>query len=399
MGDAKVSACAFAVIEASISQPNRRRFPMQGKAAVFVQPHTFEIREYPTPPVEPGGILVRITAGGICGSDLHYWRGEMKPLMPGKPGPVILGHEMTGVIHTLGPGVRTDSQGTPLHEGDRVVFTYFFPCLRCYNCLRGELNHCPYRFRFRASVEEAPYCNGGYAEYFYLFPGHFVFKAREGLSDAVLAPVNCALSQVIYGLHRAQIRLGDAVVIQGAGGLGLYAAAVAKERGAGLIISIDGVQERLALARQCGADEVIDITELREPEARVAQVKALTGHRGGADIVVEVVGYPQVVPEGLDMLRKGGTYVEIGNIWPGSLVTVDLSRVLFNMTTLITTAHYDPWILPVALDFLERTKDKYPFAQVVSHQFSLEQIGEAFQQAEWLGREQAAQVTRAIVMP
>ncbi|RMF91982.1 MAG: zinc-binding alcohol dehydrogenase [Nitrospinota bacterium] len=372
---------------------------MKGKAAVLVKPYQFEIREYPPPPVEPGGILIKVTASGICGSDLHYWRGEMKPMLSGKPGPVILGHELTGVVHTLGPGVTTDSRGLPLKEGDRVVFPYFFPCGHCYNCLRGEWNHCPHRFRFRASVEEYPYCNGGYAEYFYLYPGHFVFKVPEGLSDEALTPVNCALSQVIYALHRANLQMGDAVVIQGAGGLGLYAVAAAKERGAGLIISIDGVKGRLELARQCGADHVIDINELKEPQERIARVKELTGYRGGADVVLEVVGYPQVIPEGLDMVRKGGVYVEIGNIWPGSNVTFDMSRVLFNMTTIITTAHYDPWILSVAVDFLERTKDKYPLTRVVSHKFPLEQINEAFQQAEWLGRQQEAQVTRAILVP
>jgi threonine dehydrogenase-like Zn-dependent dehydrogenase len=372
---------------------------MKGKAAVFMKPHQFEIREYPPPPVEPGGILVKITAGGICGSDLHYWRGEMKPLMRGKPGPFILGHEMVGVVHTRGKGVTTDSRGMPLQEGDKVVFTYFFPCRQCYNCLRGELNNCPHRFRFRASVEEYPYCNGGYAEYFYLFPGHFVFKAPDELSDEALTPVNCALSQVIYGINRANVRLGDAVVIQGAGGLGLYAVAAAKEAGAGLIISIDGVQSRLELAKQCGADQLIDINELQNPEERVARVKELTGYRGGADVVLEVVGYPQVVPEGLDMLRKGGTYVEIGNIWPGSNVTFDLSRVLFNMSTIITMAHYDPYILSVALDFLARTKDKYPITKVVSHRFPLEKINEAFEQAEWLGKQKEALVTRAVLVP
>ena len=126
---------------------------VMGKAAVFVGPHHFEMTELPPVPVEAGGIRVKITAGGICGSDLHFWRGEIKPIMDGKPGPVILGHEMTGVVDTLGKGISTDSMGRSLKEGDRVVFAYFFPCRRCYNCLRGELNHCPGRFRFRASID------------------------------------------------------------------------------------------------------------------------------------------------------------------------------------------------------------------------------------------------------
>jgi threonine dehydrogenase-like Zn-dependent dehydrogenase len=351
--------------------------------------------EFPLPPVEEGGILVKVTAAGICGSDLHYWRGEMRPLIAGRPGPFILGHELTGVVYALGRGVATDSLGRPLKEGDRVVFPYFFPCRRCYLCTRGELNLCPQRFRFRRSIEEYPYCNGGFADYFYLFPGHFVFKAPDDLSDEALTPLNCALAQVVYGLQKGGVRMGDAVVIQGAGGLGLYAVAVAKEMGAGLVIAIDGVPARLEMAKQCGADYVLDITQLQDPQERVARVKELTGYRGGADVVVEVVGYPQVVPEGLEMLRRGGTYVEIGNIWPGSTVTLDMSRILFGTTTIVPTAHYDPYVLVQALDFLTRTKDKYPLTRIASHKFPLERIAEAFEVAEWRGRPTA--VTRAII--
>ena len=248
-----------------------------GKASLFIEPYHFELTELPTPPVEPGGILVNITSAGICGSDLHYWRGELKPRVSGQPGPVILGHEMSGVVHTLGADITTDSMGRPLKEGDRVAFTYFFPCRRCYICLRGELNNCPNRFRFKASVEESPYCSGGFAEYFYLNPGHFVF------------------------------------------------------------------------------------------------------------VVLELVGYAHVVPEGLQMLRPGGTFVEIGNIATDSNVTLDMSKILWGITKIIPTAHYDPYTLPVALDFLVQTKDKYPLTNVMSHAFPLEQIDEAFQKAEWAG--------------
>ena len=116
-------------------------------------------------------------------------------------------------------------------------------------------------------------------------------------------------------------------------------------------------------------------------------------------MVVEVVGYPQVVPEGLAMLRRGGTFVEVGNIWPDSNVTLDMSKILWGVTRIIPVTHYDPYILPVALDFLVRTKDKYPLTSVMSHSFPLEKIGEAFEQAEWLGKGEDVAITRAFVTP
>ena len=372
---------------------------VMGKAAVFVEPYHFEITELPPVPVEPGGVRVKVTSGGICGSDLHFWRGEIKPIVTGKPGPVILGHEMTGVVDSMGQGVSTDSMGRPLKEGDRVVFAYFFPCMRCYNCLRGELNHCPTRFRYRASIEEFPYCNGGFSDYYYLFPGHFVFKVPDELPDEALGAANCAASQVVYGLRQANLQMGDTVVVQGAGGLGIHATAAAKDMGAGEVIVIDGISNRLDLARQCGADYTIDINEYTTPESRVERVKELTGVRGGADVVVEVVGYPQVVPEGLEMVRRGGVYLEVGNIFPESNVTLDMSKILWGHTRIVPVTHYDPYILPVTIDFLARSKDRYPLTKVMSHSFPLEQIGEAFEQAEWSGKGTESAITRAFVTP
>ena len=100
----------------------------RGRAAALVDDYKFEIREYPTPEVEPEGILVKVTGCGVCGSDLHIWRGEIK--LHG----YITGHELVGRVHSMGSKVSTDYLQKPLKEGDRVIFTYFTPCHRCYNC-------------------------------------------------------------------------------------------------------------------------------------------------------------------------------------------------------------------------------------------------------------------------
>ena len=142
-----------------------------------------------------------------------------------------------------------------------------------------------------------------------------MFKVPDVLPDDAIPPVNCALCQVLHGIEYAEMKFGDVVVIQGAGGLGIYAAAVAAEKGASKVISIDKQPGRLDMARQCGATDVIDMNELTTPEARVQRVKDLTDGRG-ADMVVEVVGIAAATVEGLDMVRFNGKFVDIGNIVP-----------------------------------------------------------------------------------
>jgi threonine dehydrogenase-like Zn-dependent dehydrogenase len=371
---------------------------MQGKAALYRGlDRGFTVEELPTPEVEPGGVLVRVTAGAICGSDLHYWRGDSK--FPEDRLPRITGHEFCGYVHTLGEGVTTDSLRRPLHEGDRVAFPFIFPCMRCYHCIRGELHVCPYRMRrnIRYTFDEYPYCDGGFAEYFYLQPGHFVFKVPDELPDDAVAPVNCAMAQVTFAVNKAGIRTGDNVVIQGAGGLGVYAAAIARDLGAGKVISIDGQSSRLDFVKRCGATHTININDVKTPAQRNEAVRDLT-EGIGADLVVEVVGMPGVVEEGLTMLRRGGTYVTIGSIATDE-IRLALSKFINDQHHLMGVTHYNPWVIPAALDFLVNTKDKYDLLSMVSNKFPIENINEAFEAAEWSGKSSGFNVTRAIVNP
>ena len=369
---------------------------MKGRAALYYGPEKgFQIQELPTPEVEPGGVLVRVTAASVCGSDLHYWRRGMPP----ERLPRITGHEFCGRVHTLGQGVTTDSLRRPLKEGDRVAFPFIFPCMRCYHCVRGELNVCQYRYRrnLRYRFEDYPYCDGGFAEYFYLPPGHFVFKVPDELPDEAVAPVNCALAQVTFALDQVGVRPDDTVAIQGAGGLGIYAAAVARQMGAGRVISIDAYQARLDLALRCGATDVVNISQLPEPEDRVQAVREMTGGIG-VDLVVEVAGVPAAFQEGLAMVRKGGTYVTIGNI-PARSVDLPLSSLITGQQRIVGVAHYNPWVILAALDFLVQTRDRYALLDVVSQTYPLERINDAFRAADWSGRGQDFSAARTVVKP
>src|ERR687883_171875 len=116
-----------------------------GRVAAFYGPgKPMQIKEYPLPDPEPGAIVVRTRVANVCGSDLHQWRGEFDIEKFGRPYPQILGHEMTGTVHSLGDGIDRDTAGQPLREGDRVVWRYFYPCGRCRACLKGLTRACPY---------------------------------------------------------------------------------------------------------------------------------------------------------------------------------------------------------------------------------------------------------------
>ncbi|MHB8577916.1 MAG: zinc-binding dehydrogenase, partial [Dehalococcoidia bacterium] len=244
-------------------------------------------------------------------------------------------------------------------------------------------------------IGQFPYFTGTYADYYYLPAGHPVFRVPDELSDDTLGPVNCAMGTVTQGLTAAGCGEGQYVVIQGAGGLGLSAAAMAKDMGAERVIVLDRIPHRLETAKRFGADDTVNIGDYEAAQDRIQRVRELTSGRG-ADIVMELVGLAALVPEGIAMLRNGGTFIEIGNIVAGSKVEIEPQQLLRGKK-IMGSAMYRPSILPLLLSFLVRTKGRYPFDEMVSHRFPLAQINEAFPVAEWSGRQ--TEVTRAVLVP
>ena len=369
---------------------------VKGKAAVFFGPgKPFEIREVTLPEIEPDAILIRVSLANVCGSDLHFWRGDAPLRLPADGW--IFGHEMTGRVAKLGARVKTDSLGRPLREGDRVAYTYFYPCGRCYACLNKQPAACPAKIERPRGPSEFPHFHGAFAEYYYLRPGGAVFAVPDALPDELVSPVNCALSQVIFGLHEAGLRFGGTVAIQGAGGLGLQAAAVAKDMGAATVIVIDQLPERLALAREFGADQTINVRDVLDRKERVNLVRSWTGG-AGVDVACDFVGFPQVIPEGIEMLRGGGTYLEIGTISRGAKVELEPAQLVWGAKRIVGVIMYDAWVIPRALDFLVRNRTRWPFDRLLSHRYPLEQINQAFADSEWHAKDRT-NITRAALVP
>jgi D-arabinose 1-dehydrogenase-like Zn-dependent alcohol dehydrogenase len=366
---------------------------LNGRTAIYTGPKTIEIREYPVLDPGAGEMMLRIKQAGLCGSDLHIWRGELgEPWPGGRP----IGHEGLATIHALGAGVSTDSTGKPLQEGDRVTWFPIFSCQRCELCLAGDQHICAKRqVAFKLRGDEPPYFFGTFGDFFYLPPNHPVFKIPDDVADEEVVSVNCAMGTVFQGLVDAGIRQGHNVVVLGAGGLGLYATAFAVGMGAQEVIAVDGQQARLDMARRLGATATININDLKTVEQRVARVKDAT-RAHGADIVLELAGYGELVPEGLAMLAPQGTFVEIGNIVTGRDAHFH-PRLLGGSKHMTFSSMYRPANVPRMLDFIQKNHDRLPIKNVISHKYALKDIDAAFAASEWAGG--STPVVRSAIVP
>lgn len=363
---------------------------MHGQVAVLVDDYEVSVEPVEDPPtVEPSAVLTRVERTNVCGSELHMWRREM-PV----PNGIVLGHEAVLRVEELGEAVETDSAGEPLKEGDLVTPVYFQPCGSCVACGDGQFYACDITRSTRDWMKPHtldPYYHGTFATHYYLDEGQYFYKVPDGVSAASAAGANCALSQVLFGLESAGVRRGDSVVIQGAGGLGLAAVAVAGAAGAETIV-IEGTQRRLDRAAAFGADHLVDLREYEAPDDRARRVRELTDG-AGADIGVEVAGFPEVFSEGPGLLRHGATYLEIGNISPGLMTEFDPASLTLKRITVMAQLLYQPWYLRRALSFLADHGELYPFDRLVDAEYPLTEAQTALEDSD------NQDVTRACLLP
>ena len=358
----------------------------KGRLSVMVEPGKLEYREYDLPVPEKGAILVKVLRTNVCGSDVHNWMGKV----PMKIG-TTLGHEMIGRIVRLGEGVTKDNAGNPIKVGDRVVCTYFQICNRCKACMYGNYASCENTYEFFVKKpDEFPHFHGTFSTHYYIQPGQFVYKVPDDLPDYIAVGANCAVSQVLYGLARANLRVGETLVIQGAGGLGLYATAIAKASGAKVII-IDGVKARLEQAKKFGADYVIDLNKHKTVEERKAVVMDITGGMA-ADVGIELSGVPDAFSEGFHHIRESGRYVSIGNIIAGAFTKIDPAFLTKKSIVIYPINRYEPGYLYRALQFLSANIDKFPFEDLVHEEFQFDELETA------LDKSVRKEVTRASIV-
>jgi L-iditol 2-dehydrogenase len=344
-----------------------------GRVAILDKPEgTFHIEEKVLPEVKPGEILVKQERSGVCGTCVHMYHGHL----PGINYPIILGHEIVGTIDTLGEGVATDVIGESLAEGDRIYILPALRCGKCYFCTVVEQpNLCNGggAYGIRPLSDDPLYFTGGYGDYVYV--NHPYSKVLKMNADPGIAVLLEPFSIGIHALDRVWVKTGSVAVIQGAGAIGLFTLIAAKESGAFKTIVIGAPASRLALAKEFGADLTINIEEVPDAGERIAQVLKETPGGYGADVVFECAGVPTAVPEGIDMLRRGGTYVVAGHF-------TDVGEVSINPFTHLNNKHIDlVGVWGGNLPNFVRAKPilesgKYPFDKMVSHTLPLERLGD-----------------------
>jgi threonine dehydrogenase-like Zn-dependent dehydrogenase len=340
------------------------------------------LREFSLPQLEPGAALVRTEMAGICGTDVHLWKGELKINLP-----VILGHETVGRIEQVGSGLEGDWNGQTLAIGDRVTWTSTHSCGKCFYCAeKKQPTRCPQRRAYGIGYrcDEGPHFLGGYAEFHYLRPNSNIFKIPDDLPTESVIGAGCALVTAIHGVERTGIGWQDIVVVQGAGPVGISALAVAKSAGASKVIVLGAPQSRLEMAKRFGADATINIDEIKTASARIDAVRSLT-NGFGADVVLECVGHPSAVVEGMEMCRDGGKYLVLGHYCDAGPIEFNPHVITRKQLQVFGSWSSEPRHMKAGLEFLRRHKKEFPFESMVTHRFPLERANEALETtAKWI---------------
>ena len=249
-----------------------------------------QLEQISTPVPGPGDVLVRVTAAGVCHTELHFLSG----LLDLGVAPLTLGHEIVGRIEAVGEGVARE------RAGERVILYYYAGCGRCPHCLRGDENLCD-----ALRAEHGFVTDGGFAEYVRV-PARNAVPLPDAIGDADAAPIGCGVTTAVHAAHLSGVGLGDWVVVYGVGAVGYGIVQVARLRGA-RVIAVGRTPEKLERARALGADATVRAGV----EDVAARVRELTGGRG-ADVVFELVATRETMAASSRALAKRGRLVFVG---------------------------------------------------------------------------------------
>jgi L-iditol 2-dehydrogenase len=320
------------------------------KTAYLVDTHKIEIVQMETPVIGKNEVLIQVKGAGICGSDIHAFHGTH----PFRTPPMTLGHEVAGVIVSVGEDV------TRLKVGERVTVEPQKFCGQCSACGRGLYNLC--HLRKTPGVGE---WLGTFAEYF-VAPEEQVYPLPEGM-DYEVGLLAEPLAVGVHALRLASVASGFTAAVLGTGPIGLLAAVAAQESGAAQVFCSDVNRYRLQVAQELGLQSV----QVQEEDLEEV-VKQRTGE--GCDVAIVTVSSPKVVNQALKIVRRGGHVIVISVF--GSEISFDMSTVQLSEINVKGSMVYNPDDFKEAMNILERRHDQ--LKTLVTHQVNIEEVAEAF---------------------
>ncbi len=363
---------------------------MKVRAAVMPAPgRPVEVRDYPAPEPEPGAVILRTIASEVCGTDVHLWHGRLG----GVPYPLIPGHVSVGQVEATG-GPVADTEGRPVRPGEVVTFLDVWgTCGRCRHCaVLKATTRCPHRKVYGITLGAEDGLCGGWSESIYLRPGVLMLPLAQGVTPDQWIGAGCGLPTAVHAVELARIGLGDRVLIQGSGPVGLSACALALLSGAGWVGVIGAPEVRLAAAKRFGADWAADVTSTT-PEERLRAVRDVTGGYG-PDVVIEASGNPQAVREGCELVRDAGRYVVVGQYTDNGEVALDphlhINRKHLEVRGCWGSDFSHLWR---AMEVLRRFGGRMDWSALISRRYTLEEAGEALRDVENL------KVVKAVIVP
>ena len=348
------------------------------------------VREFDIASLKKGEVLVRIESAGVCGSDLHIFRGEDPRIKL----PMIPGHEGIGRIADI-KGAAVDVTGEKISEGDRIIWDRGIVCGRCVYCTVYKKPYlCENRrtYGITFSVGDEPFPNGCYSEYIKLSPETGMVRITGSISPDALVPVSCSGATSFHAVEEAGLNGMESVLIQGPGPMGMFTALFCREKEIKTIIMTGSSSsgDRIKLAREFGVTHVIYRDRLTLKE-QVEAVREITGGRG-TDAVFEMAGTAKAVETGQYFVGKGGTYVIAGVAVPVGKVGIEVyenlvrKNVAFKGVWVSDTSH-----LRKALQIIE--KGGYPFEKIISRRFTLDRARDAIESVADRG------VLKAVINP
>lgn len=342
------------------------------RAAVQLGPGKIEIQEFPRPKISADDALLKVEANAICGSDVETYRGHMG----GNRGPFVPGHEPMGIIEEIGD-LAAERWG--VQEGDRVALEVVVPCRACRDCLTGRYQSCPFRKYGHGvtGVEVAPTLWGGFAEYMYISPTSVVHKIDKSLPVALAAMYNPLGAGVRWAVDLGGVKMGDTLVILGAGQRGLAAVAAAKAVGAAnvIITGLERDQHKLAVAKELGADHTVVV----DGDNAVDVVEFVGDITGGqmADVAVEMTPMAAApITDSLKSVRHGGTVVLAG-LKGQAEIPLNTDLIINRAITVKGAFGVDALANKKAIHLLESRR--FPLEKMHTHSFGLDQVVDAIE--------------------